>query len=109
MSAAAVNVALAALALVSTIVLTLVGWLLKGNRDQIRDLAKAQRETADAVQNLAIQNATVMTTLVGASGQNGLVSEVRKVRGRQHKFANQLTALELRLSGARLTLPSEPE
>lgn len=94
-----VNVGLATLALVETLVLALIGWLLKQFSDRMAGQSRATEKLTEAVGGLATETTEMRVAMFGVSGQNGINSEVKRLRDRQHEIANKVQEIELRVGG----------
>ena len=99
-----IEVFLAAASLIVTIVLFLIGLLLKQGRDGMVQMSANLERTAEAQQDVAKALIELRTVVVGLDGRNGLASEIRLLRRRVHRLAEGQQALlgELRLTQQKL-------
>lgn len=99
-----IEIFLAAASLIVTIVLFLIGLLLKQGRDGMVQMSANLERTTVAQQDVAKALIELRTVVVGLDGRNGLSSEIRLLRRRVHKLAGGQSALlgELRLTQQKL-------
>lgn len=95
--------------LAMTTVLTLVGWMLKQGKDNMKDIADGLRQTSENIENLSKEQAALKVTLVGINGNNGINSEVKYLRRKVSRLSKMLSDLKLTLVKDGHNILSPPE
>lgn len=109
MSAETTDIVLAITGLAMTIVLTLVGWMLKQGKDNMGEIARGLENTTRTIDTLVKDHAEIRVTLIGINGNNGINSEVKQLKRRITRMSRVLEAVQLTLAkdGKNILMPPE--
>lgn len=92
-----IAVILTVVGLVMTLVLTMVGWMLKQGKDNMGAMATSTAKNTEALQCLTNEQTELRIVLVGLNGDGGLNSEVKRLRVKVHRLNNQVQKIMNRL------------
>jgi hypothetical protein len=95
MTTVSMDAVLALVAIFASIILAIVGWLLAANRKTSADLAQKVEAQSAEISALTIALTEFRTILIGVNGDNGLNSELKRVKRSLRRHAIMLQTLKM--------------